>query len=145
MFAIETEFLFSLNPDHRFNKSVTQILDLVKRERVDVRCLASGFLEVIFVLKSKGMSESIIRSIIAAMISKLKKSGVDKIEPIALEALVGCLALRELYMITFYDALHASVALNASAVLISNDKAYDNIRGMKRLSFIAFLRKLGGK
>lgn len=142
---IETEFLFSLNPDHKFNKRVSKILELVKQDRIEVRCLASGFLEAIFVLKSKGMKESIIRSIIAAMISKLKKSGVDKIEPIVVEALVGCMALRELYRITFYDALHASMALRISAVLISNDKVYDNIRGMKRISFAAFSKKLQGK
>ena len=122
-----------------------QILELVKRKRVDIICLASSFLEAIFVLKSKGMSESMIRSVIAAMISKLKKNGVDKIESITLESLLGCLTLRELYMITFYDALHASMTLSASAVLISNDKVYDNIRGMKRLSFVTFSRRLGGK
>lgn len=117
----------------------------MKRDRIDIMCLASGFLEIIFVLKSKGMKESVIRSIIAAMISKLKKSRIDNIEPITLEALLGCLALRELYAITFYDALHASMALSASAILISNDKVYDNIRGIKRISFAAFSKKLGDK
>lgn len=140
MFAIETEFLFSLDPENRFNKKVAQILDLAKHKKIRVICLASGFLEAIFVLKSRGMKESAIRSVMAAMISKLKKSAVDTIEPITMKALLGSLVMRERYVITFYDAMHASMALNASAVLISNDKVYDNIRGIKRVSFSTLVK-----
>ncbi len=145
MYAIETEFLFSLASDHRFNKIVAQILDLAMHKRIRVICLASGFLEAIIVLKSRGMKESSIMSVMAAMISRLKKSKIDTIEPITLKPLLGFLGLRERYAITFYDALHAAMALDASAMLISNDQVYDNIRGMKRISFKALGKKFESK
>lgn len=54
------------------------------------------------------------------------------------------MALRELYSkLTFYDALHASLTLNRAGVLISNDKAYDKIAGLKRTSFDDFVVAIG--
>jgi predicted nucleic acid-binding protein len=40
--------------------------------------------------------------------------------------------------LTFFDALHASVAISNKLTIISNDKAYDEAE-VKRISFKEFL------
>jgi len=142
MFLVETEFLFGLIPGDPWNGAVEEALDLVKERKVDVRCLASGVLEVVFVAKSQKKEEPEIRAGIAAMLSKMKKHGISIVEPIALKDILGCLSLQESYAITFYDALHASSSLNRSATLISNDETYDRISRLKRMSMQGFIKTM---
>lgn len=143
MFLIETEFLFGLIPSDPWNEMVEEALGSVKGAGVDVRCLASGILEVVFVAKSEGNKEPEIRSGIAAMLSKMRTNGINIVESIDLKDILGCLSLRELYAVTFYDALHASSTLNRSAILVSNDDFYDKISGLKRVSIQDFVKIVG--
>ncbi len=112
---------------------------MVKEKKVDVRCLTSGVLEVVFIAKSQKKEEPEIRTGIAAMISKMREHGISIVEPIVLNDILGYLSLREFYAITFYDALHASSSLNRSATLISNDETYNRISGLKRMSIQGFI------
>ena len=102
MFLIETEFLFGLIPGDPWNRAVEEALDLVKEGKVDVRCLASGVLEVVFVAKSQKKEEPEIRAGIAAMVSKMREHGISIVEPIVLKDILGCLSLQEFYAIEFY-------------------------------------------
>ena len=43
--------------------------------------------------------------------------------------------------LTFFDGLHAAVALNNRFVVVSNDETYDKL-GIERLSFSGFLHIL---
>ena len=140
MFVVETEFLFGLVPRDLKNATVEKALDLIKERGIDVRCLASGILEVVFVAKSFGKEEGEIRGAVSAMLSKMREHGIGSVESIGVNDILGCLSLRELYATTFYDSLHASSALNRSATLISNDKTYDKIDGLERISFQLFVR-----
>lgn len=142
MFLVETEFLFGLVPGDPWNEIVEEALGSMKDAGVDVRCLASGILEVVFVAKSEGKKEPEIRSSIVAMLSKMRANGINTVESIDFKDILGCLSLRELYAVTFYDALHASSTLNRSAILISNDDVYDKISGLKRVSIKDFVKML---
>jgi hypothetical protein len=46
--------------------------------------------------------------------------------------------------LTFFEALHASVALSNKLTIVSNDKAYDEAE-IKRISFKEFLNLLEKK
>ncbi|MBS7650862.1 MAG: PIN domain-containing protein [Candidatus Bathyarchaeia archaeon] len=142
MFLVETEFLFGLIPGDPWNRFVEEALDLIKESGVDIRCLAGGVLEVVFVAKSQNKRESEIRAGVAAMLGKMRMHGIKIVEPIDLKDILGCLSLRELYNITFYDALHASSSLNRSATIISNDETYDRIPRLKRLSIRDFIENI---
>lgn len=143
VYLIETEFLFGLIPGDLHNKVVKRALSLVKAKNPDVRCLASGLLETIFVAKARGKKEAEIRESLAAMLSKLRRNGIRLVELIDAGDLLGCLSLRELYhSLSFYDALHASSALNRAGLLISNDKLYDRVAGLRRVSFDAFVTNM---
>jgi len=128
----------------RWNHEVEDVLDAIQKSGLDVRCLGSGILEVIFVAKSHGKNEKAIRASIGAMLSKLRTHNIQGVETINLTDLIGCLSLKEIYRLSFYDALHAASSLNRSAILISNDVTYDKISKLRRLSFSDLRRWIMG-
>lgn len=142
IFVVETQFLFGLVPGDRWNPEVEDVLDLVEESALDVRCLGSGILEVIFVAKAHGRKDRAIRASLGAMLSKLHIHNIREVETISLADFIGCLSLRERYRLSFYDALHASSTLNRSAILISNDAAYDKISKLRKLSFSELRRQI---
>ena len=122
---------------------MNRALSLVKAKNPDVRCLTSGLLETVFVAKAHAKKEAEIRQTLAAMLSKLRVNGIVTVEQIDVRDLLGCLSLRELYpLLSFYDALHASSTLNRAGVLVSNDRLYNEVEGLKRSSFQDFIMEL---
>ncbi|MGQ9530598.1 MAG: PIN domain-containing protein [Candidatus Bathycorpusculaceae bacterium] len=141
-FMIETEFLFGFQPKDKHYDVVSSILKAYTANKpFSIYYPVSALIEMREVMAShkKDAIERLkaITFIKAKAIScGLREIGLSSDDLILCEDL-----LAQHHVLTFFDGLHASTALNNNFSIISNDQIYDDL-GIKRLSFKAFLNLL---
>lgn len=136
---VETEFLFGFQPKDRHYDAVSSILKAyVATKPFSLYYSVSALVEIREIMAShkKDAAERLnaITFIKAKAISfGLLEIGLSSDDLILCEDL-----LMQHRFLTFFDGLHASVALNNKFSMVSNDKTYDGL-GIERLSFKDFL------
>jgi len=136
---VETEFLFGFQPKDKHYDVVSSVLKAYTATKpfslyypvsalVEVREVMAGHrkdaaerLNALTFIKAKAIS------------SNLREMGLSSDDLILCEDL-----LVQHRFLTFFDGLHASVALNNKFSVVSNDEVYDGL-GIKRFSFKDFL------
>ncbi|MEM3380681.1 MAG: PIN domain-containing protein [Candidatus Bathyarchaeia archaeon] len=141
-FMVETEFLFGFQPKDRSYDTVSRILNTYTATKpFTIYYPVSALIEIREVMVSYGKSSS--ERINALTLIKAKSAASNLLEiTISSDDLILCEELMvQDTALTFFDALHASVALSNNLSIISNDEAYDRV-GVKRISFKDFLNLL---
>ena len=139
---VETEFLFGFQPKDKHYDVVSGILKAYMATKpFSLYYPVSALVEVREVMAShkKDTAERLnaLTFIKAKAISfSLPEIGLSSDDLILCEDL-----LMQHRFLTFFDGLHASVALNNKFSMISNDEIYDEL-GINRLSFKDFLKLL---
>jgi len=126
---VELDMLIALvNPEDKLHEHADRFFEKVARgELRDVRVATSALLEYELTLKSRGYPERDIREDIVAFKNLLKEC------PITSEVIVKASELREKYGLTYFDSLHAATAVLADGVIVSSDKDYEKVRGLKAI------------
>jgi len=138
-FMVETEFLFGFQPKDKHYDAVSSILKAYEATKpFSLYYPVSALVEIREVMAShkKDAAERLnaLTFIKAKAISfGLSETGLSSDDLILCEDL-----LMQHRFLTFFDGLHASVALDNKSSMVSNDKTYDGL-GIKRLSFEDFL------
>lgn len=139
-FMVETEFLFGFQPKDKHYATVTRILEAYSRTKPFLlHYPVSALLEIRQVMAShrKDATERLnaLTLIKAKAVSfEFSEVGLSSDDLILCEDL-----LMQNRFLTFFDGLHASIALNNKFSIVSNDEVYDGL-GVKRLSFDEFLK-----
>ncbi|MEM2971387.1 MAG: PIN domain-containing protein [Candidatus Bathyarchaeia archaeon] len=139
---VETEFLFGFQPKDRRYNIVSRILRVyVETKSLRIYYPTSALVEVRMVMASHGKSAEERLKALTLIRAKASASNLSEIG-LSSDDLILCeeIMMQGLAQ-TFFDALHASVALNNNLTVISNDEVYDKI-GVKRVSFKDFLNFL---
>lgn len=138
-FMVETEFLFGFQPKDRWYNVVSRILKVYMATKPFlIYYPVSALIEIREVMASHGKSAEEMLKALTLIKAKAATSNLLEIT-LSCDDLILCEEIRTQHTaLTFFDALHASVALSNKLSLISNDEAYDKI-GVKRISFKDFL------
>jgi len=139
---VETEFLFGFQPRDRHYETVSNILKAYMTIKPFSLCYPfSVLLEIREVMVGHKKEATERLSALTFIKAKAVSFGLSEIS-LSSDDLILCEdLLTEHRRLTFFDGLHASVALNNNLSIVSNDEIYDEI-GVKRLSFKEFLNLL---
>jgi hypothetical protein len=141
-FMVETEFLFGFQPKDKHYDVVSNVLKAYSSKKpLPLYYPVSAMVEIREVMASheKGSEERL--NALTYIKAKATSFGLSEIG-LSSDDLILCEDLLAQHrFLTFFDGLHAAVALNNKFVVISNDETYDKL-GIKRLSFKSFLNLL---
>ena len=132
MFLVETEFLLGLRPSDKWSNLVKEIISLSKMKNVPINYTLSSLLEIRSILYSHGKKAGFVHRAIAHLKAKLDEEGIVEV-PLTSDDIILADKLREETEATYFDVLHAAVALRTSLTLISNDPVFRSL-GVKCLT-----------
>jgi len=136
---VETEFLFGFQPKDKHYDAVSSILKAyVVTKPFSLYCSVSALVEIREVMASHKKDAAERLNALTFIKAKATSFGLPEIG-LSSDDLILCEdLLMQHHFLTFFDGLHASVALNNKFSMVSNDKTYDGL-GVERLSFKDFL------
>ena len=140
MYIVETEFLFGLRKDDRWNKKVSSIIELHKNGKLGpIFSCASAFLEAGLVLQAHGLPAEQIEDALFLMKQKMAEANIAEVE-LNSDDIIRLYELLRRHDIEYFDAMQAAVALGRKAILITNDKTFKKL-SIKTLSFQELLKR----
>ncbi len=131
---IETDTIYALlNSNDKYHKFSEEIIKKIISNKLEAIFSSASLVELALIYKSKNIENEFKNDLIE--IQRIKN-----IEWAPLDAINSLTAayLRETYQISFFDSLHAGIALNLDNQIISQDKGYDLITGLKRIPLTHF-------
>ncbi|MGB9741184.1 MAG: PIN domain-containing protein [Candidatus Bathyarchaeia archaeon] len=136
---VETEFLFGFQPRDRRYDVVSKILKAYAAAKpFPIYYPVSALIEIREVMASHGKTTTERLNALTYIKAKATASNLQEIS-LSTDDLILCEEIMTQHTtLTFFDALHASVALSNKLTIISNDKAYDEAE-VKRITFKEFL------
>ncbi|MEM2106466.1 MAG: PIN domain-containing protein [Candidatus Bathyarchaeia archaeon] len=137
--VLETDFLMGLRREDKKHRLCMTILDLAKTKKIKKLAICgSAFIEI-----GIGLRGSLARRDIVEVLRNLRALIIPVTE-IPLTSLIVMLGLEleeRLSVSNLFDCLHAATALNYDAVIISDDRFYEQVPNLTRLSFKDFVKK----
>jgi len=138
-FMVETEFLFGFQPRDKYYELASSILkEYGATKPFSLYYPVSALLEIREVMA--GHKKEVTERLNALTLIKAKAMsfGLSEISLSSNDLILCEELLTEHRRLTFFDGLHASLALNNNLSIVSNDEIYDEL-GVKRLHFQDFL------
>lgn len=141
-FMVETEFLFSFQPKDKHYDVVSNILEAYATTKpFPLHYPISALIEVREVMANHKKDAAKRLNTLTFIKAKATSFNLKEIELSSNDLILCEHLLIQHNSLTFFDGLHASVALNNKLSIVSNDEIYDEL-SLKRLSFKDFLKLL---
>ncbi|MGC8849175.1 MAG: PIN domain-containing protein [Candidatus Bathyarchaeia archaeon] len=141
-FMVETEFLFGFQPKDRRYNIVSSILKAYRATKsFSIYYPVTALIEVREVMASHGRSAEERFNALTFIRAKAATSNLLEVSLYSDDLILCEEIMAQHESLTFFDALHASVALNNKLSVISNDEVYDRV-GVNRISFKDLLNLL---
>jgi len=139
-YMVETEFLFGFQPKDRRYDIVSKILKAYAATKpFPIYFPVSALIEIREVMASHGKTATERLNALTYIKAKATASNLQELS-LSSEDLILCEEIMAQHAnLTFFDALHASVALSHKLEIVSNDEAYEEAE-VKRISFKEFLK-----
>jgi predicted nucleic acid-binding protein len=139
-YMVETEFLFGFQPKDKRYDIVSKILKAYAATKpFPVYFPVSALIEIREVMASHGKTATERLNALTYIKAKATASNLQELS-LSSEDLILCEEIMAQHAnLTFFDALHASVALSHKLEIVSNDEAYEKAE-VKRISFKEFLK-----
>jgi len=139
---VETEFLFGFQPKDKHYDVVSNILKAYSAKKpFSLYYPVSAMVEVREVMASHEKSSEVRLSALTFIKAKAVSFGLSEVGLFSDDLILCEDLLMQHGSLTFFDGVHAAVALNNRFVVVSNDETYDKL-GIERLSFKDFLDRL---
>lgn len=126
---IETDTIIGfLNKGDIFHEESNEIFEKISNGELDAEISSVSLIELQLVYKSKKIEYQFEFDL--AEFQAIKNL---KWAPLTVVSSLTAINLRKRYNLTFFDSLHVGIAFNLDMQIISQDKKYDNISGLKRI------------
>jgi len=125
----DTELIFALNPKDPKHKNALRKVKEIRNLKVPDTAL----LEFQIVLRARGRTSSQVRLALLALRQILSQHNIEEINTLNTKLLITQCGLEEKYGLSYFDSLLAASALALDKQIISDDKAFDKIPGIKRI------------
>jgi len=136
---VETEFLFGFQPKDKHYDVVSNVLKTyLAKKPFSLYCPVSAMVEIREVMASHEKSSGERLSALTFIKAKAVSFGLSEIGLFSDDLILCEDLLMQHGFLTFFDGLHAAVALNNRFAVVSNDETYDKL-GIERQSFKNFL------
>jgi len=126
---IETDTIIGfLNKGDIFHEESNEIFEKISNGELDAEISSVSLIELQLIYKSKKIEYQFEFDL--AEFQAIKNL---KWAPLTVVSSLTAINLRKRYNLTFFDSLHVGIAFNLDNQIISQDKKYDNISGLKRI------------
>ncbi|MBY8985042.1 MAG: PIN domain-containing protein [Candidatus Lokiarchaeota archaeon] len=131
---IETDLLYSfLNANDINHKFANNIILRVHNSELEVKFSSVSLIELQLIYKSKNIEYEFELDLVELQrIKNIEWALLDTISSLT------AIHLRKKYNLSFFDSLHVGIAINLDKQIISQDKEYDKIMGLKRIPLKTF-------
>ena len=125
----DTEVLFALRPaDHRHHDVIKLLTTLS-----DVMVPDTALLEFELVLRGRGLPDGDVVRALSLVKTILERLGVAQVKTMDLDLLIQHNNIMVNYGLSFFDSLIAASALSLDEMVISDDRDFDRVPGLKRI------------
>ena len=125
----DTELIFALNPkDPKHENALKKVKEIRNLKVPD-----TAVLEFQTVLRARGRTPSQVRMALLALRQILSQYNIEETNTLNTKSLITQCSLEEKYGLSYFDSLIAASALALDKQIISDDKAFDKIPGLKRM------------
>ena len=131
---IETDLLYSfLNANDINHKFANNIILQVNSGELAVKFSSVSLIELQLIYKSKKIEYEFELDLVELQrIKNIEWALLDTISSLT------AIHIRKKYDLSFFDSLHVGIAINLDKQIISQDREYDNIAGLKRIPLNSF-------
>ena len=125
----DTELIFALNPkDQKHEDALKRINEIHGLKVPD-----TAILEFQAVLRARDRTQSQVKLALLALRQILSQHNIEETSTLNTKLLISQCELEEKYALSYFDSLLAASALALDKQIISDDKAFDKIPGLKRI------------
>lgn len=131
---IETDLLYSfLNANDINHQFANNVILRVNSGDLEVKFSSVSLIELQLIYKSRNIEFEFELDL--AEFQRIKNVEWAVLDPISA---LTAIHLRKKYNLSFFDSLHVGMAINLDKQLISQDKEYDLVSGLKRIPLTNF-------
>lgn len=131
--VLDTDVLFALNPKDNKHGAALKLLSELQKRNKGILVADTTTFEFIAVLRSVNKKAPIIRAAILAIRKIIETVKGEEVNTICSDLLANQCTIEERFGLTFFDSLIAASTLNLDGELVSDDKAFDRISGIRRI------------
>ncbi len=119
---VETDFLFSLNPNDRHHRHARQLLQAAAKGQLRAWLSPVAPIEASLILKSRGFTEDKVADILRSFRDAIQKYTIPAIPELHVDHLAMAAELRHVHSsLTFFDSIHVAIALSSPFIYVSTD------------------------
>jgi len=134
MLLMETDTLVAfINRGDLYHKNAKEIFKRINKGELKAKASSVSLIELQLIYKSKQIEFEFEKDL-----GDLKSINNLDWVPMDVESCLSAIHLRKTYNLSFFDSLHVGIAINLDKEIISQDKQYDNISGLKRIPLTDF-------
>ena len=131
---IETDTIYAfLNKNDIYHDYANIIFNMINNSELGVKISSVSLIELQLIYKSKEIEYDFELDLI-----DLQRINNIVWAPLDVSSTLTAIHLRRKYNLSFFDSLHVGIAINLDKQIISQDKGYDNIAGLKRIPLTNF-------
>lgn len=131
--VIDTEILFAFNPSDSKQRHALKLLQY----RKDLLATDTAILEFQLVLRARGRNILETGEAMLALGKILLDHDVKQVKTLDMSLLLLQGEIESSYDLTYFDSLIAASALSLDSAIISDDRAFDRVSGLKRIALEA--------
>lgn len=127
--AIENDVIFAYLNESDINFKVAErLFGKLKAGSLTVSISSVALVEMELIYRSERKEDALLRDMAA-----LASLPHTHFEPLTPEVVLSAVFLRQTHDLGFFDSHYAATALNLDRRILSFDRAYDRIKGLKRI------------
>ena len=110
-----------------------QIFNRINEGKLDAKFSSVSLIEIQLIYKSKEIEYEFEKDL-------REFNGIKNLEwaPLNVESCLSAFYVRKTYNLSFFDSLHVGIALNLDKEIISQDRKYNDIIGLKKIPIKEF-------
>lgn len=131
---VETDTIYAfLNKNDAYHEFADTIFNMINDGKLTVKISSVSLIEMQLIYKSKEIEYEFEMDLI-----DLQRINNIDWAPLDVVSSLTAIHLRKKYELSFFDSLHVGIAIKLDKQIISHDKIYDNIAGLKRIPLTDF-------
>lgn len=131
---IETDTIYAfINKNDIYHTYAYNIMNKINDELLNAKFSSVCLIELQLIYKSKEIEYEFETDIIELQ----RINNIDWVN-LDVSSSLTAIHLRKKYNLSFFDSLHVGIAINLDKQIISQDKTYDDIAGLRRIPLTSF-------
>lgn len=132
---IETDVIIGfLNRGYRYHREARLLFEKISQGELKASISSVSLIEMQLIYKSKEIEFQFEFDL-----AEFQAINNLKWAPLDVKSSLSAISFRKRYNLSFFDSLHVGIAVNLDKRIISEDKKYDNISGLSKISLKDFI------